>query len=140
MIIHLAALVYSIVKAASAEGLIPVKYSLSGEVLRYGSPYTMVFLPAAMFVCGLVIVLVLHLVPAELMNIPVTVNEDNALRVYEETAFMTAVTVLQTALFSFAASVLFLKGSGMSLILSFLFLAAVLTTIIIYLARVRKKA
>lgn len=111
-VLYLGSLVFAIYKAANTEGLIPVKFSATGEILRYGSPWTIVLMPVLMLFTGVVLSVVLHFLPASAWNMPVKVKPEKALKLYIAVAYMLALLNLEFAVFTALSTVFFAKGDS----------------------------
>lgn len=109
-LVNIAALVITIIKAATTSGKIPTNYNFAGEVTNYGSAWTMLMIPCTMIFVAVVCSVMLHVTPASSWNLSVKVTPENEDVVHTDFAFLVTLEMLESGVFALLTPLLF--GAG----------------------------
>lgn len=134
-ILMLLSVAYATVVMLTTDGEIPTHYSITGEVDGYGSPATLLILPASMIFSCVIITICLHLVPASKWNTGFKINSGKENIVLEDYGYMMASMVLEMGAYSLAGTYLFDKGSAPIMIASIALVAISILTVVIFFSK-----
>jgi len=110
VVLAVAALVLSIVFAATSDGQIPVHFGLDGKADEYASAWEAISLPIILLVTNLTMVVMLLFVPLSAWNIPVKITENNAPILYREAALLVSLIGLLFSLMSLVGTICLYKA------------------------------
>lgn len=118
---------------------IATHFTLDGTPDEYGSPTTLLILPAIMTVCLGAISLVAYMVPPEQWNIPFSVPEQCRTAVWRDMLSMLAALELEIGAFTLFATLQSLSQRSVgSMIACCVLLAAITLTIVLALRRAKR--
>ena len=130
-------LIFGFIFAATRDGEIAINYNGSTPT-EYGSPYTLLYLPAIFGGLNILISLIMHFAPAQMLNLPFKINpgRENAV-LYFATLMMPTEMIIMSA-WALAFTVVWAMGYGalmvpMSIVLVFILVpTAIVFTILAY--------
>ncbi len=111
-IICIAALALAIVFVIQNPQEVPVNYDFDGEVTKYGSSKTILFLPITMLVMCIFMSLIIHLLPVQYMNVGVNIKPGREFLIYRDLTWIFVSQLFSFSLFSVADVAMTFFGLG----------------------------
>ncbi len=104
-------LIFGLIFAVTKDGEIPTNYSGSTPT-AYGSPYTLLYVPAIFFGLNILISLIMHFAPSQMINLPFRIKpgRENAV-LYYATLMMPVEMIIMSA-WSLTFTVIWAMGFG----------------------------
>ncbi|SET64256.1 DUF1648 domain-containing protein [[Clostridium] polysaccharolyticum] len=126
----IASIIYVVYLIVTIDGKIPTHFNGAGEADKYGSPAVLLGLPITMLFSNFVMAVCMHFLPKDMWNMPFRVNPARELKVYQGISYMLALLELESGVFTLFFTVNFRNGDNAMRIVTMLFLAAVIASII----------
>lgn len=137
LILIVIAFIYAFIKIATIDGQIPTHFNMQGEVDGYGSPLTMLLLPAIMLGTNLLIAGCAHFLPVQMFNLPFKPKQGRELTIYKDCILMVALLELEDGIFTLGITLSFLNGKA-GFVMTMVYLALIFATIFLVIIKMYK--
>lgn len=102
-----AAIIYAVITIFTTKGQIPSHWNAAGEIDGYSSSAVLLIMPLIMFFANLVLSLCVHVLPADMWNLPCTPKPGREIKILSDAVWMMAWMELSIAIYTFLYTVLF---------------------------------